>query len=199
VLDNQIKFEGNCENSSMNRGIPKTLFVLLLIIVSSTALSEKEPSENNGNTDQPTEQQSVAEGMTRARLIETLRQISDTTEELSNGVITLTVNDAQLLVMIAEQANRMRVVSPVIQAAELTQEQMAAVMVSNYHLALDARYAVGEGILYSAYIHPLKELTTEQVESAIRQVATLRNTFGTSYTSGELSFGVQQESERIDI
>lgn len=183
----------------MNRGIPKTLFVLLLIIVSSTALSQNQPPENKGDTNQPTEQQSVAEGMTRARLIETLRQISDTTEELSNGVVTLTVNDAQLLVMIAEQANRMRVVSPVIQAAELTQEQMAAVMVSNYHLALDARYAVGEGILYSAYIHPLKELTTEQVESAIRQVATLRNTFGTSYTSGELSFGVQQESERIDI
>ena len=199
MLDNQIKFEGNCEKSNMSRVTPKTLFALLLIIISGTALSQNESPETNGDTDQPTEQQSLAEGMTKTTLIQTLRQISDTTEELPNGVITLTVNDAQLLVMVAEPANRMRVVSPVIQAAELTQEQMAAILVSNYHLALDARYAVGEGILYSAYIHPLKELTTAQVESAIRQVATLRNTFGTSYTSGELSFGIQQESERIDI
>jgi len=93
----------------------------------------------------------------------------------------------------------MRIVAPVIEATQLTEEQILSSMISNYHLALDARYAIGDGILYSVYIHPLAELTETQLVSAVRQVATLRNTFGNGYTSGELTFGVEAQEERLDI
>ncbi len=135
----------------------------------------------------------------------TLRRLTAIIEEVGANVVaqqssvTFTFDNAQLIAVVAEGANRMRIVAPVIAANEMTEEQMAATLVSNYHLALDARYAVGDGVLYSVFIHPLRELTGEQVLSAIRQVATLRNTFGTSYSSGEMSFGVPSEEQRIDI
>ena len=68
-------------------------------------------------------------------------------------------------------------------------------MVSNFHLALDARYAIAKGVLYAAYIHPLKELTEQQLQSAVIQVSTLRLTFGTTYTSGALTFGADNKNE----
>jgi len=95
------------------------------------------------------------------------------------------------------KSNRMRIISPVTPITELSQEQIIATLVSNYHLALDARYAIGDGLLYSTFIHPLKELTTAQLESAIRQVATLNKTFGEGYTSGEMSFGLRSRGQEI--
>lgn len=136
--------------------------------------------------------------MSTAKLMDIIKQAGSNVEQQSNGSISFTFNDAQLIAVTAEPVNRMRIIAPIIAATDLTQEQMAAILVSNYHLALDARYAVGDGVLYSVFIHPLKELSTEQVLSAIRQVANLRNTFGTSYTSGEMSFGAQRQ-ERLDI
>ena len=97
-------------------------------------------------------------------------------------------------------ANRMRLASAVVNASDMSDEQIISSLVSNYHLALDARYAIGNGVLFSTYIHPMAELTKTQLLSAIRQVSTLNKTFGTSYTSGELSFAVQPPpEERIEL
>jgi len=148
-----------------------------------------------------TEQDSTASQsgpMTLEKLTAIIQQVGNNVE-VQDGTVAFTFADAQLLAVVAEPANRMRLLAPVIAASELSEAQMAATLVSNYHLALDARYAVGDGVLYSAFIHPLKELTVEQLVSAIRQVANLRNTFGTTYSSGEMSFGVQQSQETIDI
>ena len=49
--------------------------------------------------------------------------------------------------------------------------------------------AISEGMLYSAYIHPLSPLTDDEVLSAIAQVAKANITFGTEYSSGALVFG----------
>jgi len=184
--------------------------------VSSTALSQQddqpeteqqaEPKQKRESRQfeefvEPEEQSPSAvdsEPMSLAKLTAIINDVGDNVQS-NGGSVSFTFADAQLVAVVSEQANRMRLISPVISASDLTQAQMAATLVSNYHLALDARYAVGDGVLYSAFIHPLQELTTEQVISAIRQVANLRNTFGTSYTSGEMSFGVQQQEERIDI
>lgn len=150
------------------------------------------------NITEPENNSAASEPMSLAKMTSIIKDVGNNVEVQNNGTITFTFNEAQLIAVAAEPANRMRLIAPVIAASDLSDEQMAAILVSNYHLALDARYAVGDGILYSAYIHPLKELTTEQLISAIRQVATLRNTFGTSYSSGEMSFGIQTQ-ERIDI
>jgi hypothetical protein len=156
------------------------------------------PPENGNTPTEEVETPKAHSGMSPNILIETITSLGKDVVVNENRSITFTYDGAQLIAMVAEEANRMRLVSPVISATDLNEAQLAATLVSNYHLALDARYAVGDGVLYSAYIHPLKELTVQQLISAIRQVATLRNTFGTSYTSGELSFGIQS-ADRIDI
>ncbi len=87
--------------------------------------------------------------------------------------------------------DRMRIIAPIVEASQLTDEHRQIMLESNYHNALDARYATSNGVLYSTFIHPLSPLKKAQVESALRQVAELAKTFGTTYSSGELSFGSQ--------
>jgi len=93
--------------------------------------------------------------------------------------------------------NRMRIIAPITKYNDLDKNLIDAAMISNFSLALDARYAVRDGILFSAYIHPLKELTEEQIKSAVRQVSSLAATFGTKYTSGEMAFGVKPKEKPI--
>ncbi len=94
-----------------------------------------------------------------------------------------------LTIVTDARANRMRIVAPVEQVANLTPDQHEAIMVANFHTALDARYAVSRGLLFSAFIHPLSTLHPDDLESGIRQTATLAQTFGTTYNSGALIFG----------
>ena len=85
--------------------------------------------------------------------------------------------------------DRMRIIAPVVEASRLEGEQVARILEANFHTALDARYATSRGILYVAYIHPLGALTEPMVRSALEQVANLRLTFGSTYSSGVLRYG----------
>lgn len=88
-----------------------------------------------------------------------------------------------------ETHDRMRLVSPIIEVKNIADSQMMKMLKANYHDALDARYAVSEGIVWSTFIHPLSDLTEEYLKSAIRQVAVAKATFGRGYSSGTLQFG----------
>ncbi len=85
--------------------------------------------------------------------------------------------------------DRMRIISTITEYKDVTKEQLDAMMVSNFHTAIDARYGVSHGILYSAYIHPLSSLSEEQIKSAVTQVANLTLSFGSEYSSGLLRYG----------
>ena len=89
--------------------------------------------------------------------------------------------------------DRMRIISPIIETDKMTIAQQYSMLQANFHSALDARYAISEGVVYSAYVHPFSSLRDTDFESAIMQVAILGATFGTDYTSGALSFGGEQE------
>ena len=174
---------------------------LLTLIILNTAAAQDSGSEQE-QKNQPeslTEPETTSAGMTQSELKKIITEIAENVQGSANN-ITFYYNGANMALLSNVAANRMRIIAPVISAKDMSEQQILASLVSNYHLALDARYAIGDGVLYSVYIHPLKELTDEQLVSAVRQVATLRNTFGTSYTSGELSFGIQtQTEEQIDL
>ena len=70
-------------------------------------------------------------------------------------------------------------------------EHLEMMLIANFHTALDARYALSNGIIYAVFLHPMSTLTHDQLESAIRQVAALARNFGSSYSSDELIFGVE--------
>ncbi|MGF1458385.1 MAG: hypothetical protein ACFBSG_05095 [Leptolyngbyaceae cyanobacterium] len=101
----------------------------------------------------------------------------------------------QPAIAIADTENdRMRIVVPITAADSLSVEQVEAMLVANYHLALDARYAVTNGRVVAVYVHPLRSLQAADLRSALSQVSTLAANFGTTYSSGELGFGPTDET-----
>ena len=62
-------------------------------------------------------------------------------------------------------------------------------MEANFDRALDAKYAIANGVLWSVFAHPLKELTKEQTIDAFNQVRNLVYNYGSSYTSTDILFG----------
>ena len=124
-----------------------------------------------------------------------ISQYSDNVE-ISNNVISFQYAGVPLFCVWDANADRMRMLTPVAKVEDLEPELLITLLKANYHTVLDARYAIGNDVLYAAFIHPLSSITKDELESAIRQVANTALTFGTSFTSGELSFpGNNQESE----
>lgn len=84
--------------------------------------------------------------------------------------------------------DRMRIIALIKNFSKGREKQKNAMLEANFHTALDARYAVREGVLYAAFIHPLSSLSEKQLTSALHQVLTLALTFSGTYTSGSLTF-----------
>ena len=108
------------------------------------------------------------------------------------------IEDRLFVCITDENNNRMRIMTPIIEQKELSAEDMIKVMEANFHTALDARYALSNELLWSCFIHPLKELSKEEVISAISQVRMAALTYGTTYTSSELAFpdGGKEKEEK---
>ena len=86
-------------------------------------------------------------------------------------------------------ANRMRIMSPVIEEIQIKDEQYKLMLEANFDRALDAKYSIYNNVVWSVFTHPLEELSTEQFKDAIDQVVRLSETFGGSYTSTDFVFG----------
>ncbi len=109
--------------------------------------------------------------------------------EGESGFVQFSYQNTQMVLISDTTHDRMRIIAAITDTDSLSQEQVDAILESNFHTALDARYASSDGILYAAYIHPLSYLHQAQIESAVIQVANLAQSFGSSYSSGQLSFG----------
>lgn len=132
--------------------------------------------------------------MSPEKLHQVIDNYSDKTQVQGN-VIVFEYRQIALYCVWDANADRMRILSPIANRSDVSEEMMESAMQANYHSVLDARYALGDGIVYSAYIHPLSSVTKNEVESAIRQVATAAATFGVSYSSGELVFPENSEEK----
>lgn len=108
--------------------------------------------------------------------------------EKQKGYMLFRHRGVKMALLSDEEHNRMRIISPITKYSVLAPKIKDSLMHSNFHLALDARYAVSEDTLYSAFIHPLSSLTPEELESALKQVANLSLSFGKTYSSGQLDF-----------
>ncbi len=104
-----------------------------------------------------------------------------------NGIAVACVSDAT--------HDRMRLIAPIAKRESIKAGHLEIMLTANFHTTLDARYALSNGIIYAAFLHPMSTLTHEQLESAIRQVAALARNFGSSYSSDELIFGVESGEE----
>ncbi len=168
-----------CQAIRKGRGVPALAFGVFAVLLGSSCAST--PAADAGGA-----------AMTQARLEAELHSLADASQG-GSGVLHFTVGDVALACISDVEHDRMRIVSPVVSVNELHPGQVAAILEANFHTALDARYATSEGVLFAAFIHPLGSLSVEQLHSAVRQVANLNRSFGSSYSSGELVYGTQGE------
>ena len=101
----------------------------------------------------------------------------------------LTVSEVPVLVITDANADRMRAMVPIRRAEGLTPEDMRRMMQANFDTTLDARYAIANGTLWAAFIHPLSSLKKDQLISGLAQTVNIAATYGTLYTGGAAEFG----------
>ena len=128
-----------------------------------------------------------AQDMNPERLAEIIKQEADTLK-ITGNQIEFEFNDALLLCIHDENANRMRIIAPIVRKEQLDEEEILNALVANFHSVLDVKYALSDEILWSVFAHPLKQLSEEQVVDAIQQVYAAAITFGGSYSSTNLVF-----------
>ena len=95
-----------------------------------------------------------------------------------------------MMILTDSDANRMRIMTPILEENNLSTDQYKIMLEANFDRALDAKYALFEGVVWSVFTHPLGELTVEQFKSAIGQVGTLADNFGSTYNSTDFVFGL---------
>lgn len=98
-----------------------------------------------------------------------------------------------MMVLASEPHDRMRAFTPIGDETTLQDAPLRILMEANFDRALDARYAIFQNRLYSVYLHPLSSLTKDQLANALDQVATLAQTYGTTYSSSSLQFRPSEE------
>ncbi|WP_422106646.1 hypothetical protein [Winogradskyella sp.] len=135
-----------------------------------------------------------SQNMTNEKLDNIYTSISDSIQGRS-GAWQFYVKEVQLISITDSIHNRMRIISPIMDSNALTDDLIKAAMIANFHTALDVKYAVTDGILWSVFIHPLKELSEHQVKDAVSQVYNAHINFGTTFASTGLSFPFSQPSE----
>ncbi|MFT5527902.1 MAG: hypothetical protein ACI9G1_001345 [Pirellulaceae bacterium] len=94
----------------------------------------------------------------------------------------------EIWIITDETHDRMRVMTPIMEEANLTQEDFRILLLANFDRALDAKYAISQGALWSIFVHPLEDLSGDLFLNAIHQVHTLADNYGTTYTSTDLAF-----------
>ncbi|WP_299351618.1 type III secretion system chaperone [uncultured Shimia sp.] len=101
----------------------------------------------------------------------------------------LRISGQHVIVVIDRVADRMRVMAPIREADGIEADEMRRMMQANFDSALDARYALANGVLWSTYIHPLSPLERDQFIEGVAQTVNAAQTYGTLYTGGLLQFG----------
>lgn len=114
-----------------------------------------------------------------------------------SGRWQLLVKEMPMVVLTDETNDRMRIIAPIIESSKLDEGLLLDCLTANFHSALDVKYAISDGLLWSVYVHPLSPLTEMEVESAVNQVYAAAVTFGTTFSSTPLLFGGNQPAETV--
>jgi len=145
--------------------------------------------------------QSAFDKMSNTKLEKILYRVSEQVDHMpgSNdipGKWKVIFMQRELFVITDEPANRMRIMTPIIEEENLDQDDMKVLLEANFDRALDAKYSLYQGFLWSSFTHPLEELTMEQLKDAMKQVATLADRYGDTYSSTDLVFGVENSADK---
>lgn len=158
----------------------------------------KEEDKKEENKLEKTDKKNPSGKMTNERLQELLTAETKKVEgQLGNW--RADYNGLPLFIITDENANRMRIISPIIEEKKLTAADLKTLLEANFDKALDAKYSIYQKLLWSTYAHPLGELTDDQFKDALKQVFNLVRTYGTSYSSTGVVFGAQEQPEKEEF
>jgi len=132
--------------------------------------------------------------MTNARLERILKTLEPSVKG-GHGQWQMVREEVPVMVLTDESHNRMRVIAPAAEVGKVNQQIVMTMMEANFARALDARYAVFQGIVWAAFIHPLDSLRERDLISGLQQVITLVKTTGTTFSSSDLQFGPSYEGK----
>lgn len=136
-----------------------------------------------------------AQKMDNAQLLEIFQTQCDSIEG-EIGAWQFQFDQRAMFCFTDESNNRMRIICPISMVASLDQQTIYDAMIANFHSALDVKYAISEEIMWSIFVHPLKQLSIDQVKDALRQLYSSAETFGTTYNSTDLIFpGGEEDKE----
>ncbi|WP_120501106.1 type III secretion system chaperone [Roseovarius sp. EL26] len=170
----------------------KRLFAAATLALLPVIAMAQEPVPDTPTPDTNTEVDPQAAPVEPAMTLERMNQIITTLDPgaQTNGKLwQLTIAETELLIVTDPDSDRMRILSPIQNADEVSSDKLNRMMQANFDTALDARYALAKGTLWSTYIHPLSPLEKDQLISGIGQVVNLVKTYGTLYSGGALQYG----------
>lgn len=158
----------------------KTLLFIIVIAVGITLLAACAPQVRKSSN--------VSGKMSGAQLGKIIAKIDKASSRDGNSV-SFTVKERNLIMVFDENADRMRIMTPVVAAGAVSEDVYKRMLQANYDAVLDPRYAIANDLIWSVFIHPLSSLTEEDFVSGIVQTVTAAETFGTAYSSGAFVFG----------
>ena len=127
--------------------------------------------------------------MDNEQLGKLIRETATAIDEDQPGFWKFEFSGSLVLVITDESHNRMRIMTPVFDVDTIPTDTFRVLLSANFDRALDARYCINDNVLWSAFLHPLRELEDHQFLNALKQVVTLSNNYGTTYTSSDLVYG----------
>lgn len=127
----------------------------------------------------------------------TLITMIDEDADITGNGATFQVDGTPVTFVVDVNADRMRLFTRVASSDGLSGAQLKRLMQANFDTALDARYAIAGGQVWATFMHPLMSLNQDDFVSAIAQTVTLVRTYGTTFSSGALSFGAGDSNAEI--
>jgi len=161
-----------------------------LVPVSLAAAQSADPApalEAEPEADEKT-QEAEARIEAAAALLAIVTAFDEEAQLTQNGAV-FTIDEVVVTLVFDVNADRMRLMAPISASDDLSEDQLKRLMQANFDTALDARYAIARGQLWSTFIHPLTSLSQEEFVFGLAQTVTLVNTYGTTFSSGAMSFG----------
>ena len=153
----------------------KALLVLALLVAGVACAQDDSPGQESGV-------------MTAERLGELVQRIDE--DAVQQGPSWLFVVDGlETMLVYDTSADRMRIMIPINDAEALPPEELVRLMQANFDSALDARYAIANGLLWGVFISPLSTLSDSEFLLGVGQTVNVVKTFGHGYSSGMFIFG----------
>ncbi len=165
------------------------LFSIVFLLTSNVAIAqESDQAEAEESLKDDPVPQVDPNAMTLDRLHAIIQKVDAEAKREGNSW-QFTIAKRPMIVVSDPNADRMRIITPIANASALDAAMLERLMQANYDAALDARYALGQGLLWGVFIHPLSSLKERDFLSGLGQTVNVALSFGGSFTSGMFVYG----------